>query len=159
MAVLEIIEWCVARGRVQLRSVIFTGAAGSRVSVCRRCSLRHGHQLLLHALCARGPEAPQSAFPALACRWLVFGAVQISSSHCNLPSGCALPACCPGHRLCSLSLADDRVVLGGWGQRTPARQGRGQAWGDCNKLPIRVTLEKISQGEISLRCLNIVSKQ
>lgn len=29
----------------------------------------------------------------------------------------------------------------------------------CNKLLIRVTLEKISQGEISSQCLNIVSKQ
>lgn len=31
--------------------------------------------------------------------------------------------------------------------------------GDCNKLFVRVTLEKISSAEISLQCLNIVSKQ
>lgn len=31
--------------------------------------------------------------------------------------------------------------------------------GDCDKLFVRVTLEKISWAEISLQCLNIVSKQ
>lgn len=38
-------------------------------------------------------------------------------------------------------------------------QGEDEHGGDCNKLFVRVTLEKISSAEISLQCLNIVSKQ
>lgn len=87
-------------------------------------------------------------------------AAGLSSERCGFPFAAVtfplavpcLPAS-PGH-LCLLSL-----VLSGWGHCPPARQGRGQAWGGCNKLLVRVTLEEISQGEISLQCLNIVSKQ
>jgi len=38
-------------------------------------------------------------------------------------------------------------------------RGEGQAPGCCNEFLTGVTLEKISQGEISWQCLNIVSKQ
>lgn len=38
-------------------------------------------------------------------------------------------------------------------------QGEDEHQGDCNKFFVRVTLEKISWAEISLQCLNIVSKQ